>query len=466
MSWTTKEIVEQLVKVVEPSRVKVDHDDLQFYGNDWSNIEKPNPSAIVFPKSIKEVQAIVDLANKLNFPLVPSGGRTGLSGGALAKDRELVVSFDRMNLILEFNKADNLVTCQPGVVTGVLKDFAESKGLFYPVDFASVGSSQVGGNVATNAGGVNVIRYGMTRDWIKGIKVVTGTGELLDLNRGLKKNATGFDFRHLFIGSEGTLGFIVELTLEFTNPPKDLNVMLMGLKSIQSTTQVLTTFRETLDLTAFEFFSGMAMQKVLESKKLRNPFDHIYPFYALVEFEDYYDGQLSAASELFEKCIDSGYAVEGLLSQNKRQARQFWEFREGITESIASYKPFKSDVSCRISQTPAFLDGLDKLLKRFEPKIEAVLFGHLGDGNVHINLLKPTQMDSEEFREECKTIVERIFKLVKSFGGSISAEHGIGLTKKPYLNYSRDEAELKYMRGVKRLFDPKNIMNPGKLIDV
>ena len=165
MSWTTKKIVDQLTNVVEPSRIKIDTNDLQFYGNDWSNIGEPNPSAIVFPTSIKEVQAIVNLANKLNFPLVPSGGRTGLSGGALAKDKELVVSFDRMNKILDFNKSDALVTCQPGVVTGVLKDFAKSKGLFYPVDFASVGSSQVGGNAATNAGGVNVLRYGMTRDW-------------------------------------------------------------------------------------------------------------------------------------------------------------------------------------------------------------------------------------------------------------------------------------------------------------
>lgn len=466
MSWTTKKIVDQLTNVVEPSRIKIDTNDLQFYGNDWSNIGEPNPSAIVFPTSIKEVQAIVNLANKLNFPLVPSGGRTGLSGGALAKDKELVVSFDRMNKILDFNKSDALVTCQPGVVTGVLKDFAKLKGLFYPVDFASVGSSQVGGNAATNAGGVNVLRYGMTRDWIGGIKVVTGTGELLDLNRGLKKNATGFDFRHLFIGSEGTLGLIVELTVELTRPPKHLNVMLMGLKNIEHTTQALALFKEKLDLTAFEFFSDTAMRKVLEGKSLRNPFDHIYPFYVLVEFESYSEVQVNVASELFEMFIDSGYAAEGVLSQNLRQAGELWEFREGITESIASHKPFKSDISCRVSQTPAFLSSLEKTLSGFDPKIETVLFGHLGDGNIHINLLKPIHMDSEKFREVCKIISKSIFNLVKSFGGSISAEHGIGLTKKPYLNYSRDEAELNYMRGVKRLFDPKNIMNPGKLIDL
>tara|TARA_B100001758_G_C18122756_1_gene459616 strand:- start:7 stop:735 length:729 start_codon:yes stop_codon:yes gene_type:complete len=242
--------------------------------------------------------------------------------------------------------------------------------------------------------------------------------------------------------------------------------MLMGLRYIEHTTQALAVFKEKLDLTAFEFFSDIAMRKVLEGKKLRNPFDHIYPFYVLVEFESHSEIQLNAASESFERCIDSGYAAEGVVSQNQRQARELWEFREGITESIASYEPFKSDVSCRISQTPAFLCNLEEILNGFDPKIEAVLFGHLGDGNIHINLLKPTKMDSEEFREVCKIISESIFNLVKSFGGSISAEHGIGLTKKPYLNYSRSEVELDYMRGVKRLFDPNNIMNPGKLIDI
>ena len=466
MSWTTIKLVDQLVKIVEPSRVKFDPSDLDYYGKDWSNAAKPDPSAIVFPISIKEIQGIVSLANKLNFPLVPSGGRTGLSGGALACGREVVVSFDRMNRILNFDEADNLVACEPGVITGDLKKFAESKGLFYPVDFASAGASQLGGNVATNAGGINVLRYGMTRNWVEGMKVVTGAGELLDLNRGLKKNATGFDFRHLFIGSEGTLGFIVELTLELTSQPKDPTVMLLGLQKIENTVKTLTIFKEKLNLTAFEFFSGTAMQKVIEAKALSNPFDHIYPFYTLVEFENDCERQLNVASALYDKCISSGYVVEGVVSQSQRQAENLWKFREGITESIASYNPFKSDVSCRISKIPTFLRKLEKILGGFSPHFEAVLFGHLGDGNIHINLLEPIEMDSQKFQKECKKLSKLVFKLVQSCNGSISAEHGIGLTKRPYLNYSRDDAELNYMRGVKCLFDPKNIMNPGKLVDI
>ena len=466
MSWTTKKLVDQLITVVEPARVKIDASDLDYYGKDWSRAAIPNPSAIVFPKSIKEVQGVVGLANKLNFPLVPSGGRTGLSGGAVASEREVVVSFDRMNKILKFDDADSLVTCQPGVITGDLKKFAESEGLFYPVDFASAGASQLGGNVATNAGGINVLRYGMTRNWVEGMKVVTGGGELLDLNRGLKKNATGFDFRHLFIGSEGTLGFIVELTLELTSQPEDPTVMLLGLQKIENTVKTFTIFKEKLSLTAFEFFSGTALQKVIEANGLSNPFGRIYPFYVLVEFENSSRSQLDFASVLFDKCITSGYAVDGVVSQNQSQAKSLWKFREGITESIANYNPFKSDVSCRISRIPTFLQRLEKILGGFSPHFEAVLFGHLGDGNIHINLLQPIEMDSQEFREECKKISKLIFESVQSFGGSISAEHGIGLTKKPYLSYSRDEAELNYMRGVKRLFDPENIMNPGKLVDI
>ena len=466
MSWTTKNLVDQLIKLVGPSRVKIDASDLDYYGKDWSSASKPNPSAIVFPNSIKEVQDIVDLANKLNFPLVPSGGRTGLSGGALACRREVVVSFDRMNRILKFDEADNLVTCQAGVITEDLKKFAESKGLFYPVDFASAGTSQLGGNVATNAGGINVLRYGMTRNWVQGMKVVTGAGELLDLNRGLKKNATGFDFRHLFIGSEGTLGIIVELTLELTRPPEEPTVMLLGLQEIEDTVKTLTIFKKKLDLTAFEFFSGTAMRKVIKAKALSNPFGRIYPYYALVEFENNSENQLDVVSALYDKCIRFGYATEGIVSQNQRQAESLWKLREGITESIASYNPLKSDVSCRISKIPAFLRKLEKLLSGFSSYFEPVLFGHLGDGNIHINLLPPIEMDDQEFLMECKKISKLIFELVKSFDGSISAEHGIGLTKKPYLSYSRDEAELNYMRGIKCLFDPKNIMNPGKLVDI
>jgi len=191
------------------ARCLTDADNLARYGVDWTKVWTPAPSAILLPETVEEVQAIVRLANQHGIALVPSGGRTGLSAGAVAADGEVVVAFDRMNKVLAFDSFDRAVKVQPGVVTQQLQEFAEQNGLFYPVDFASAGSSQIGGNIGTNAGGIKVIRYGMTRDWVTGLKVVTGKGDLLELNKGLVKNATGYDFRHLFIGSEGTLGFVV-----------------------------------------------------------------------------------------------------------------------------------------------------------------------------------------------------------------------------------------------------------------
>ena len=212
-------ILAALTKILVPKDIATDSDTLSNYGKDWTRVYQPNPLAIVFPRDTDQVQSLVKIANEQGFGLVPSGGRTGLSGGAMSTNQEVVVSFDKMNHIGEFNAVDRSVVCQAGVITEQLQEFAAQQGLFYPVDFASSGSSQIGGNIATNAGGIKVIRYGLTRDWVAGLKVVTGKGDILELNNGLVKNATGYDLRHLFIGSEGTLGFITEATIRLMRPP-------------------------------------------------------------------------------------------------------------------------------------------------------------------------------------------------------------------------------------------------------
>ncbi|WP_347279449.1 FAD-binding oxidoreductase, partial [Plasticicumulans sp.] len=206
-------ILARLGALLPPARLRTDADTLASHGRDWTRLYQPDPLAVAFPESVAEVQALVAIANDTACPLVPSGGRTGLSGGAVAKSRELVLSFERMNRILGFDAVDRSVTAEPGVILETLQDYARERGLQYPVDFAARGSAQLGGTIATNAGGIKVIRWGMTRDWVSGLKVVTGRGELLDLNRGLVKNNTGYDLRQLFIGSEGTLGLIVEATV-------------------------------------------------------------------------------------------------------------------------------------------------------------------------------------------------------------------------------------------------------------
>jgi FAD/FMN-containing dehydrogenase len=464
MNCTKTELLNALNDIVGAAGLKTEPADLETYGKDWTKFAKPAPIAVVLPADAEAVVALVKLARRLEVPLVPSGGRTGLSGGAVAPAGELVVAFDRMNSILEFNAADRLVVCQPGVVTEQLQQFAEAEGLFYPVDFASSGSSQLGGNVATNAGGIKVIRYGMTRQWVAGMKVVTGTGELLSFNQGLAKNNTGYDFRHLFVGSEGTLGLIVELTMSLTSLPKDPSVMLLGVEDMAATMPVLQACQAKLPLTAFEFFSEKALVHVMAEKGLQRPFESATPFYALVEFENQSDADMETAMEVFEHCLENGWVTDGTVSQNLTQAKSLWRLREDISETIAQFTPYKNDISVRVSKVPEFLQEVDRLVGEAYPDFEIIWFGHIGDGNVHLNILKPADLAEAEFFEKCAEVSNWVFEIVQRHGGSISAEHGVGLLKKPYLHYSRSKSEIAAMRAIKSVFDPDGILNPGKLI--
>lgn len=466
MNSNTMGLIDQLAGIVGVDAVKTCSADLNHFGKDWTKVYVPDPAAIVFPSNIEQVQDIVKLAHKREVALVPSGGRTGLSGGAVAEKQELVVSFDRMNKILSFDAVDRQVVCQPGVITEQLQEFATNKDLFYPIDFASSGSSQLGGNVATNAGGIKVIRYGMTRNWILGMKVVTGTGEVLDLNRGLTKNATGYDFRHLFIGSEGTLGFIVELTLALCSKPNDPTVLLLSVERMVETMEVLKAFQNRMELTAFEFFSDKAMQYVIEEKGLQRPFELASEFYVLIEFEKVAEQDIKDAIELFEHCLEQGWISDGIISQSAGQADSLWRLREDISETISKFTPYKNDISVKVSQVPSFLEASEALVSEAYPDFEIIWFGHIGDGNLHLNILKPANLAVEDFYKRCDEVSERVFDLVRKFGGSISAEHGIGMLKKPYLHYSRGAVELDYMKAIKQVFDPQNIMNPGKLVDL
>ena len=466
MSTETSGVLAALSEIVGEDWVKTDPTDLQTYGTDWTRQFPVAPSVIVMPKTVAEVQAVVKLANEIPFKLVPSGGRTGLSGGAVATDGEVVLVLDRMNQILDFNAADRQVTCEAGVVTEQLQQFAESQGLFYPVDFASSGSSQLGGNVATNAGGIKVIRYGMTRSWVTGMKVVTGRGDLLDLNRGLTKNATGYDFRHLFIGSEGTLGIVVELTMALSAPPQDPAVLILGVEDMTQTMPVLEAFQNRLSLTAFEFFSEQALQHVIAEKNLARPFETASNFYALIEFEQRSEEDLEAAMALFEHCLEQGWIVDGTISQSLTQAESLWRLREDISETIAQFTPYKNDIAVRVSAVPQFLKDVDSLVREQYPEFEIIWFGHIGDGNVHLNILKPENLEAQLFFEQCGRVSNQVFSLVQQYGGSVSAEHGVGLLKKPYLNYSRDPQEIEYMRLIKQAFDPNGVLNPGKVFDL
>ena len=460
---TDPALIETLKSLVEPGKVLTDAESLEAFGKDWTKHFAPAPQAIVFPKSIEQVQAIVRWANEHKVALVPSGGRTGLSAAAVAANGEVVVSFDYMNQILDFNEFDRTVVCQPGVVTEQLQNFAEEQGLYYPVDFASAGSSQIGGNIGTNAGGIKVIRYGMTRNWVAGMKVVTGTGELLELNKDLIKNATGYDMRQLFIGAEGTLGFVVEATMRLDRAPQNLTAMVLGAADFDSIMPVLHAFQSKLDLTAFEFFSDKALAKVMARGDVPPAFETDCPFYALLEFEASTEEVANAALETFEHCVEQGWVLDGVMSQSEQQLQNLWKLREYISETISHWTPYKNDISVTVSKVPAFLHDIDEIVGKHYPDFEIVWFGHIGDGNLHLNILKPESLTKDEFFAKCATVNKWVFEIVQKYNGSISAEHGVGMTKRDYLHYSRSAAEISYMKAIKAVFDPNGIMNPGKI---
>jgi len=460
---TNPVLIDELKTLVEPGKVLTDADSLNAYGKDWTKQFEPAPLAIVFPKSIEQVQAIVRWANERKVALVPSGGRTGLSAAAVAAHGEVVVSFDYMNQILDFNEVDRTVVCQPGVVTAALQQFAKDKGLYYPVDFASAGSSQIGGNIGTNAGGIKVIRYGMTRNWVAGLKVVTGKGDLLELNRDLIKNATGYDLRQLFIGAEGTLGFVVEATMRLDRTPTNLTAMVLGVPDMDAIMPVLHAFQDKLDLTAFEFFSDKALAKVLARGDVPAPFETDCPFYALLEFEATTDERADQALATFEHCVEQGWVLDGVMSQSEQQLANLWKLREYISETISHWTPYKNDISVTVSKVPAFLKEIDAIVGEHYPDFEIIWFGHIGDGNLHLNILKPEAMAKEEFFAKCATVNKWVFETVQKYNGSISAEHGVGMTKRDYLGYSRSPEEIAVMKAIKAVFDPNGIMNPGKI---
>ncbi len=452
-----------LEDILSPDQISRNPQDLLEYGNDWLKQWKGKANAVLFPKSAKEVSQIVHWARKRKRKLTPSGGRTGLSGGAVALKQELAVSFDKMNRILDFNPWDQTVCAEAGCVTQTLQEFAKSQGLFFPISFASQGSSQIGGNIATNAGGAHVLRYGTMRQRVLGLELVTGSGDILNLGKGLVKNAVGYSLKDLFIGSEGTLGFVTKAILSLAAPPDKPQALLMAVEKLESLLDLFKEFKEKTQPLAFEFWTDSALQHVLSHGALEFPLSQSSPFYILAEIEE---RDSEKALSVFEKALERGIVRDGLLSQSSAQSKSLWSLRENISEAISHRSPYKNDISVRISQMADFLKDLDKLLAEHYPDFEHIVFGHLGDGNLHINILKPEAWEKESFIKKCERVNDILFGLVEKYQGAVSAEHGVGLLKKPYLQHSLSPEELALMKGVKRLFDPDNILNPGKIFDL
>ncbi|MCO5142533.1 MAG: FAD-binding oxidoreductase [Oligoflexia bacterium] len=441
-----------------------DPKDLDFYGKDWTLDCPPNPLAILFPKSTEEVSKILKFCSQENIPIVPSGGRTGLSGGAMATQGELVLSLEKMNKIGKVCTLSRTLIVESGAITEAVHQETAKYNLTWPVDFASKGSSQVGGNISTNAGGVNVIRYGNTRNWVLGLEVVLMNGEVLSINGALEKNNSGIDLRQLFIGSEGILGVITKATLKLVPLEKNKRVFLFGANNLKQAFKICRFTRENnFQLNALELFSGNCREAVSEKMNVQNPFSTAYSWYVLVEIDEKNE---SAVDQWLVDIFEKSLAEDGLEAKSSEEIIRIWKLREGIAESIGMIGHYhKNDVAVPVDALEDFLEEYNSLVTNEFARLQPYTFGHIGDGNLHINTLKKPDVSEQDFLEDSKELDIKLYILTTKYLGTVSGEHGVGLLKKKHLHYTRSKTEIQIMKEIKKILDPKNLLNPGKVID-
>jgi FAD/FMN-containing dehydrogenase len=436
------------------------------FHTDWSGMTPVVPLALVRPRTTEQVSQTLKLCNQYNIPVTPQGGLTGLAGGARPIEGGVALSLDRMNAIEEIDTVMATMTVQAGVPLGVAQKAAEHAGLFLGLDLGARDSCVIGGNLATNAGGNRVIRFGMAREHVLGLEVVLPDGTIVtSLNKMLKNNA-GYDLKHIFIGSEGTLGIITRAVLRLQAKPADLASAFCGCPDFPSMLELLKSARQRLGsaLTSFEvmwpsFYDFMTGNL----PHLRRAFDQPHGIYVLIEAagRDADDNRRSL-EELLGEALETGSVSDAILPSSEREAQSLWAVRESVSEYGKLMGPMTAfDVGVPTSAAGELVDEIEAAVKHRWPDAIGLSYGHIGDSNLHFVCNIPSAGQQQPHKE----ITELVFNFVAARGGTISAEHGIGLLKKPYLSLSRTPEELALMATIKRALDPNSIMNPGKVFD-
>ena len=456
-------MIEKLRDIVGGANVLTAPQDTRPYFTDWRRQYSGTAECVVRPASTPEVAAVVRLCAEAGAAIVPQGGNTGLSGGSVptGQAREVVLALGRMNRIRELDRLNDTITVEAGCVLANVQRAADDAGRLFPLSLAAEGSCQIGGNLSTNAGGVNVLRYGSARDQVLGLEVVLPDGRVWDGLRGLRKDNTGYDLKQLFLGAEGTLGIITAAVLRLHPKPSATSTAWIALERAQDAIELLGFLHERLGerLSAFELLSRNCVEAVLAfAPGTQDPLAAVHPWYVLAELAD--SGEERLLRDQVEKALvdaaERGAIADAALAQSGEQARALWRIRETVPE--AQFTNVKHDISVPVSRVAEFIGRADaRLVARF-PDVRVFAFGHVGDGNVHYNV-GPERLVAE------RAAVNRIvYDTVAELGGSISAEHGLGQLKREEIRAHKSALELELMRTLKRALDPRGLFNPGKVL--
>ena len=427
---------------------------------------------VLRPGSVDEVSQVLKLASETGTPIVPQGGNTGLVGGQMPDQsgRQVVLSLSRLNRIREIDVASNTMTAEAGVVLQAAQQAADAADRLFPLSLASQGSCQIGGNLSSNAGGTGVLAYGNARELCLGVEVVLPTGEVLDDLRKLSKDNTGYDLKNLFIGAEGTLGVVTAAVLKLFPRPKGREVAWVGLASPR---QALALFSDALEragtgLTGFELCARLAVDFALRHVPgTVRPLQSEHDWYVLVEISSGRSPEDARAliEDILSAGIEKGLATDAVIAESLAQAAAFWRLREAMSEAQrAEGVSIKHDISVPVAAIPDFIDEAGRAVRAIEPEARFVTFGHMGDGNLHYNVSQPEGASGAAFKARYREVNDRVHDVVRAFGGSISAEHGIGQMKRDELVATAPPVATDLMRRVRNAFDPAGIMNPGKLV--
>jgi FAD/FMN-containing dehydrogenase len=455
-------LLDQLKTILDDSGLMLGDAISDKYFADWSGAKPCPPAALLKPKTSDELSAIMALCHQYDQPVVVQGGLTGLAGGATPQNGEFAISLERMSAIEEIDSTAMTMTALAGTPLQVLQEAAAEHDLFVPLDLGARGSCMIGGNVATNAGGTEVIRYGMTRSMVLGLEVVLADGTVISAMNKMVKNNSGYDLKHLFIGSEGTLGIVTRVVLQLQPKSRSTHTALCALDSYESVTKLLNELKRSLGsgLTGFELMWDSYYDKVIEVlPNLTSPFADPHPYYLLVEYKD---ADETSSEQRFGSILlaqlEAGLLTDALIAQSYQDAATFWAIRDGIGELFQMLGPVSNqDVSLSVTDIGLFAKDLDKRLKAKYANIGILLFGHIGDNNLHICAYTGREDDKAKINKD-------IMLMIGEYSGAITAEHGIGVLKREYLPLSRTANEIALMKTIKHAMDPKNILNPGRVI--